>query len=134
MTSFRLHLQSATQYERLENVVAFVGEDETGSFGIMAGHARMMTPLRFGLARFCTADGEWQYLAVPGGLLYCVGGELFLNTRRYILHRDSGRIVQALDDQLHREEQALGRLKDSLHRLEEAMFKRLRNLGRGPHP
>ena len=134
MTSFRLHLHSATQYERIEEVVAFVGEDDSGSFGIMAGHERMMTTLRFGLARFRTGDGAGQYLALPGGLLYFVGNELFVNTRRYVRDADCGRITQALDEQLRGEEEALRRLKDSLHRLEEEMFKRLWNLGRGREP
>ena len=134
MTSFRLHLQSATQYERINDVVSFVGEDDSGSFGIMAGHERMMTALRFGLARFRTVGREWHYIALPGGLLYFVENELYVNTRRYVLDEDWEHITQTLDDQLRREEEALGRLKESLHRLEEEMFKRLWNLGRGREP
>jgi F-type H+-transporting ATPase subunit epsilon len=134
MISFRLHLQSATQYERINDVITFVGEDDSGSFGIMAGHERMMTALRFGLARFRTIADEWRYIALPGGLLYFVENELFVNTRRYVLDEDWERIAQTLDDQLRREEEALGRLKESLHRLEEEMFKRLWNLSRGREP
>lgn len=130
MTHFAMHLQSATQYERVESVTMFVGEDASGSFGIMAGHHRMMTPLQFGLARFHTEDGEWQFLALPGGLLYFVDNELFLNTRHYLRDWDCARITQALEQQLRREETALQELKESLHRLEEEMFKRLWRLGR----
>lgn len=131
MSQFVLHLQSATQYERFENVTAFVGQDASGSFGIMAGHHRMMTSLFFGLARFRTGDGEWQFLALPGALLYFVNNELFLNTRRYLRDRDCTRITHALDDQLRTEEATLRQVKQSLHRLEEEMFKRLWSLGRG---
>ena len=131
MTPFVMYLQSATQYERIERVTMFVGEDASGSFGIMAGHHRMMTTLQFGLARFCTDDSEWQFLALPGGVLYFVNSELFLNTRRYLRDRDCARITQALEQQLRREEAALRELKESLHRLEEEMFKRLWKLGRG---
>jgi len=134
MNQFVLHLQSATQYERIENVTAFVGVDATGSFGIMAGHQRIMTPLQFGLARFRTEDSEWQYLALPGALLYFVNNELFLNTRRYLRDRDCARITQVLDEQLRAEETALRQLKESLHRLEEEMFKRLWELGRSREP
>jgi F-type H+-transporting ATPase subunit epsilon len=134
MTQFVVHLQSATQYERIERVTMFVGEDASGSFGIMAGHHRMMTPLQFGLARFRTDDSDWQFLALPGGLLYFVDNELFLNTRHYLRDRDCARISQALEEQLSREEAALRELKDSLHRLEEEMFKRLWKLGRGQEP
>lgn len=131
MTPFVMHLQSAIQYERVESVTRFVGEDASGSFGIMAGHHRLMTPLQFGLARFRTEDDEWQFLALPGGMLYFVNNELFLNTRRYLRDQDCARITQALEQQLRREEAALRELKESLHRLEEEMFKRLWKLGRG---
>lgn len=131
MTQFVVHLQSATQYERIERVTMFVGEDASGSFGILAGHHRMMTPLQFGLARFRQDDGDWQFLALPGGLLYFVGNELFLNTRHYLRDRDYAKITKALAEQLRREEASLRELKDSLHRLEEEMFKRLWKLSRG---
>lgn len=42
MSTFVLHLQSSTQYERIENVIGVVGEDDSGSLGILAGNARMM--------------------------------------------------------------------------------------------
>ena len=38
MNTFLVHLQSATQYERIENVVSFIAEDDSGSFGILPGH------------------------------------------------------------------------------------------------
>lgn len=131
---FVLHLQGATQYERIDGATSFVGEDDSGTFGILTGHARLMTSLVFGLARFRTADAPWQFLALPGALLYCVDNELFINTRRYLRDEDYGRISQALDEQLMAEETALRSLKDSLHRLEEEMFKRLWKMGRGGEP
>jgi len=82
MNGFVLHLQSATQYERIEHVTSFVGEDDSGSFGILAGHARMMTVLGFGLARFRAGDDDWQFVAMPGALVYFVDGQLYLSSRR----------------------------------------------------
>lgn len=55
-----MHLQSATQYERVDDVTSFVGEDGSGSFGILAGHARAMTLLSFGLARFRIGNDLWS--------------------------------------------------------------------------
>lgn len=131
MRGFVLHLQSATQYERIEQVTTFVGEDVSGSFGILAGHHRMMTSLLFGLARFRTEEGEWEFLALPGGVLYFAENELFLNTRRYLRGTDYAGITKALEQQLRSEEVLLRDLKESMHRLEEEMFKRLWSLGRG---
>ena len=46
MTDFTLLLQDATRTTSIAGVTSFVGEDDSGSFGILAGHARMMTSLR----------------------------------------------------------------------------------------
>jgi F-type H+-transporting ATPase subunit epsilon len=130
VNQFIIHLQSATQYERIEGAISFVGRDASGSFGILAGHHRTMTSLLFGLAQVTTADGRRQFIALPGGLLYFVDNGLFLMTRRYIRDDDYARISVALDDQLRAEETALRDIKDSVRRLEEEMFKRLWKLGR----
>jgi F-type H+-transporting ATPase subunit epsilon len=133
MKSFVLHLQDATHYERIDQVASFVGQDDSGLFGILAGHARMMTVLAFGLARYRTTDDHWHFLAVPRGLLYCTDNNLYLSARRYIRDDDYAQISQALEEQLVTEEAALHRIKDSLRRLEEEMFKRLWRMGRGEY-
>jgi len=130
MTAFTLHLQSATQYEAIEGVTSFVGEDESGSFGIQAGHARCMASLLFGLARYRCGEQPWQYLALPGALLYFADNQLFLNARRYVRDDDYQRINTALRERLHQEEAGLQRIKESLRHMEEEMFKRLRELQR----
>ena len=70
MKSFTLLLLDATRSEEIRNVTSFVGEDASGSFGILAGHARMMTSVVTGLARFRVGMDAWRYLAMPGGVLY----------------------------------------------------------------
>lgn len=125
MRTFTLHLQAATRYERIEGVASFIGRDRTGSFGILAGHARMMTALVFGLARFRKPDGAWEYLALPGGLLYMVDNELFIGTRRYLMGTDAEQMSRALEAQLLVEEESLWTLKESLRRMEETLFKHL---------
>jgi F-type H+-transporting ATPase subunit epsilon len=130
LSGFVLHLQSATQYERIGGVTRFVGEDASGQFGILPGHARMMTSLRFGLARYRVGEGEWRYIALPGALLYFVGNELYLNTRRYLSDADYERISAALDAELKTEEERLRGMKESIHRLEAEMLKRLEEMER----
>lgn len=131
MKTLVLHLESVTQYERIENVVSFVGEDASGSFGIQPGHARMSTVLEFGLAHFRVADEDWQFVAAPGAVVYHAGSELHFSTRRYLRDTDFERIRAALQKQLLAEEDALHVVKQSLRRLEEEMFKRLWKLTRG---
>lgn len=131
MNSFVIELQGATQHERLEDVVSFVGEDDSGGFGLMAGHAGFITTLVFGLARLRYRDGRWDYLAVPGAVVCFDQGRLTLTTRRYLRGDDYTRISQALRDELVREEQAMTEFKHSLEQMERAMLLRLWRLGRG---
>lgn len=130
MNTFPMHLESTTQYDRVEKVISFIGEDDSGSFGLLPGHARMMTLLRFGLARFRVLDEDWEYLALPGALAYFLDGELHLSTRHYLRGKDYDKISTALEQELLVEEDNLQVVKQSLHRLEEEMFKRLWKLKR----
>lgn len=130
MNTFVLHLQSGTQYERIEDAVSFVGVDDSGSFGILAGHARMMTCLATGLARFQKADGAWRFLAHPGAVLYFAGNELYLSTRRYLHDPDYKHVSAALREQLLAEEEKLRGIRESLYRLEDEMLKRMWNMQR----
>ena len=130
MKTFTLVLQDATHSEELQQVTSFVGEDRSGSFGILADHARMMTALIIGLARFRSGDGNWKYLALPGGVLYFHDNVLTLSTRRYLLDADYMRISQALEQQLIAEEEQLHAMKESLHHMEEEVLKRLWEMGR----
>ena len=125
MNRFPVHLQSATQYERIDDVECFVGRDASGAFGLLARHERMMTVLGFGLARLRTADGTWHYVALPGGLAYFADGELTVSARRYVLGDDYGRVATAVDETLRAEERALRALKESVTRLEDEMVRRI---------
>ena len=129
MKAFTLQLQDATRSETIVNVTSFVGEDASGSFGILAGHARMLASLSVGLARFRIGDGAWKYLALPGGVLCFDAGTLTVSARRYLLDEDYHRISAALQQQLLMEEEELKTMKDSLRRMEQEVFKRLSEMG-----
>jgi F-type H+-transporting ATPase subunit epsilon len=130
MKSFTLRLQDAARAEELPGVTSFVGEDASGSFGILAGHARMVTSLMIGLARFRIGEDAWRYLALPGAVLYFHDNVLTLSTRHYLLDDDYLRISQALQQQLLAEEEMLHAMKQSLHRMDQEVLKRLWEMGR----
>lgn len=130
MKAFTLHMQSATQYTAVEQVVSFVGADASGSFGILANHARTMTALSYGLARYQLDNGDWFYLAFPGGILYFVDNQLFISTRRFLRDNDYQRISEGLIQQLLVEEESLREIKTSLNQLEQEMFRRLGQMQR----
>lgn len=130
MSTFQLIIRDATRSEQFEQVSSFVGEDASGSFGIQANHERTMASLVFGLARFRRTNEQWQYLAMPGALLYFVNNEMTINTRRYLIDTDYQRISAALQEQLLAEEKIMKSMKDSLHHMEEEVLKRMWELGR----
>lgn len=130
MNNFTLTLQSASRIEVFEDTTAFIGEDASGSFGIRAGHTRFMTLLVVGLARFQCHNESWQYLAVPGAIVYFHDNALILSTRRYLLDDDYNRITEALRRELLAEEEKLQTMKQSLRNMEDEILKRLWEMGR----
>jgi F-type H+-transporting ATPase subunit epsilon len=130
MTGFTLKLYDSLAAKEIEGVHSFVGEDHSGSFGVLAGHARMMTCLAFGLCRFKTLEDGWQYLALPGALLYFADDVLHLHTRRYYLGSDYENMASVLENELLTEDRELESIKSSVRQLERAMLKRLWESGR----
>lgn len=130
MKTFMLRLLGATQCEDIAEVISFVGEDDTGSFGLLADHARFMTMLSMGIAKYRIGENQWQYLAAPGGVVYFHDNVLTVCTDRYLLDDDYRRINKALQQQLLAEEETIQAFKDSLQHMEEEVFKRLWEMGR----
>ncbi|MGD8341042.1 MAG: F0F1 ATP synthase subunit epsilon [Gammaproteobacteria bacterium] len=129
MRTFSIRLQDARHTEVVDGVTSFVAEDGSGSFGIQAGHARIMASLSFGLARFRTQTGDWRYLALPGALLYFHDDTLTLCTRHYVVDDDYERISAVVRDELRAEEVELKSVKKSLRRMEEEALRRMWKLG-----
>lgn len=131
MRTMTLYLLQSTGSGRFDGVTSFVGEDASGSFGILPGHSRMMTALVTGLARFRVGDNEWHFLALPGGIIQGGGDMLTLCTRRCLHDTDVQRMGALLAELQRAEEETLGGIRESLHRLEEEMLRRLREIERG---
>lgn len=129
MNTFSMQLQDAKQTALISDVTSFVGQDGSGSFGIQAGHARIMASLSFGLARFRTDEDAWTYLALPGALLYFSDDTLTLSTRHFVIDQDYERISKVIAEELMAEEVQLRRLKRSLRQMEEEALRRMWQLG-----
>lgn len=129
MSTLKLVLLDYSGAAEIDGVCSFVGEDSSGSFGILPGHARFMTVLVAGLGRFRIGTA-WTYFAMPGAALYCRDDVLTLGTRRYFVDADYARITKALERQLLAEEQSLREVRESLRLMEEQMLKRLWELAR----
>jgi F-type H+-transporting ATPase subunit epsilon len=130
VSDLRLQLESPARCECIENVSSFVGEDASGSFGILPGHETLVTVLDLGLSRFRVAGKPWQYVAAPGAVVLLRGDELHFATRRYLRGDDYETIRASLQKQISEEEVSLQAIKTSLRGLEQEMLKRLWKLGR----
>jgi F-type H+-transporting ATPase subunit epsilon len=72
-----LHLTITTPAQILaasDNVVAVRAEDQSGSFGVLPGHADLLTALIPSVVRWRTADGAARFCAVRGGVFAVSGG------------------------------------------------------------
>ena len=72
-----LHLTITTAAQILvtaENVVAVRAEDRSGSFGVLPGHADLLTALVPSVVRWRTVDGAACFCAVRGGVFAVSGG------------------------------------------------------------
>ncbi|WP_028028446.1 F0F1 ATP synthase subunit epsilon [Gemmobacter nectariphilus] len=88
---------------RQEGIASLRGEDASGGFGILPGHADFVTVIDAGVLRWRGADGPWQYGAVRGGVLSVLGGTaVAVACREAILGDDlpglQARIAQARQD------------------------------------
>jgi F-type H+-transporting ATPase subunit epsilon len=72
-----LHLTVTTPGQILvesDDVVAVRAEDQSGSFGILPGHADLLTVLVPSVVRWRTADGATRFCAVHGGVFTVSSG------------------------------------------------------------
>jgi len=128
MKVFAVHLLHSGGAERFEDIVQFIGADGSGSFGLLAGHVRMVAVLRYGLARFVDSTGRWRYLALPGGVLSFADNRLTLATARYFLGEDSAGICRQLEDEMARSDSDLHTARAALNEIEHALVRRLGEL------
>lgn len=72
-----------------EAVTSVRAEDESGSFGILAGHADFITRLTVSVVSFTGGDGGRRHCAVRGGLLTVKDGrEVAVATREAVVGSD----------------------------------------------
>ncbi len=130
MMTLTLLIQDATHAKTYTDITSFVGEDPSGSFGILPGHSRMMTSLVMGLSRFKVGEQNWQYIAATRALLYFDKNRLTLSTRHFVIDSDYTRISTLLQEQLLEEEMLLYQQNQSLRRMEEEVLKGLWEMSR----
>ena len=56
-------------------IVSLRAEDESGAFGVLPGHADLLTVLPPSVVRWTTEDGATRYCALSGGVVRVAGGK-----------------------------------------------------------
>lgn len=125
MNCFALHLHDSHGGDRFDDVVQFIAADGSGSFGILAGHARMLAVLRYGLARFVDSAGRWHFLSLPGGVMSFADNRLTLATVRYFLGHERASICRQLEDEMARQDSDVHTSRATLTEIEHALLRRL---------
>ncbi|AEF99276.1 F0F1 ATP synthase subunit epsilon [Methylomonas methanica] len=128
MNTFELRLLDSQNSQTFSRVSRFIGADEEGSFAVLAGHAPLIVLLRLGLARFCDADEQWHYLALPGGVCRFAGNCLSICTVRYFVGDKRDEICQQLSDELARTDSQVHAARLTLSQIEKSLVRRLAEL------
>ncbi len=131
MRTLRFELETPLGGETLEDAVAFVGSDASGSFGLLPDAERRVTVLAQGLAQVQRANGSTRYLALMGGVLDLRENTLRVATSSYAASDDRSEIVGALESLWHGQEERVREIKESLRRLEEGVLQRMAEIERG---
>ncbi|MCF8485019.1 MAG: F0F1 ATP synthase subunit epsilon [Rhodobacteraceae bacterium] len=76
-----------------EPAISLRAVDDSGSFGILPGHADFLTRLSISVVTWTAQDGTTHYCAVRGGALTVRGGKVAIATREAVVGDD----LQTLD-------------------------------------
>lgn len=133
MTGFSLTVCDAASCRRFDGVQALVAADATGAFGILPRHRPLVAVLRYGLARFRQADGNWRYMALAGGVLRFAGNQAELATVRCHIGDDRAALTAQLSAELAREDSELHAAAATLDEIEQTLKRRLAELGEQLH-
>lgn len=133
MNRFSLTLLDSQGAQHFPSVSHFIGADAEGSFGVLAGHARLVALLRYGLARFADGDGRWQYLALPSGVLRFADNQLTVTTVRYFLGDQREAICQHLAEEMAKTDSEIHSARATLAEIERSLVRRLAQLSVGGH-
>lgn len=128
MRTFFFELLDSRGADRFPAVRRFVAADESGSFGILAGHEPMVAVLRYGLVRFEDDSGQWHYAALPGGTLRFAGNRLTVATVQHFLGLERGTLLQQLSTEMARTDSDIARARATLTEIEHSLLRRLGEL------
>lgn len=70
-----------TQVLDEDDIASIRAEDASGGFGILPGHADLLTVLRPSVLHWRRADGVWRHVALRGGVMQVAGDRVRIAAR-----------------------------------------------------
>ena len=129
------------------DVLYIRAEDETGSFGILTGHADFLTVLAVSVLSWRNTQGDERHVAVRGGVLVVeTGSAVRVATREAVAHHDLAALEhsvladfragvrQQATERKHHERLRLSALQQICRYLSAERDVRRRPMGQGPAP
>ena len=116
-----------------DDVVAVRAEDESGCFGILPGHADLLTMLTPSVVRWQTAAGAPRFCAVRGGVLTVAHDGVTVATPEAVVGEDLQRLEANVACQFRRQLEDERTARSDAQRLQFAAIRRIVQLLR-PEP
>jgi F-type H+-transporting ATPase subunit epsilon len=116
-----------------EGVASVRAEDETGGFGILPGHADLLTVLRPSVLRWRRAEGPWQFVALHGGVLQLSRDHLRIATRAAAPGDDLAALEDGIRARAEAEADSARTTRSEQMRLQASVIRNLmRHMGQEP--
>lgn len=110
-----------------DDVVHLRAEDDTGAFGVLAGHAAFLTVLAVSVVSWRDMQGAEHYVAVRGGMLEVRDGEMIaIATPEAIPGDDLGRLEADVLAEFRREVAEERKARTDAERLYLAAIRQIR--------
>lgn len=128
MSGFTLAFCGGDDIEHFDEVMQFIGADDSGSFGILPHHEHTIAVMRYGLARFVDTTGTWRYAAIPGGVVRFADSAMTIIAARYFIGTDRAALADRLAGEMLREDSELRAMRETLAGIERTLIRRLNEL------
>jgi F-type H+-transporting ATPase subunit epsilon len=125
-----LELLDGRSVRRIDGVHSLVAADSSGMFGLMPGHAALVTVLEPGLLRYRCGmqDTPWTYAACVGGMLRGIDNHIRIVSRRFLSGDDPEELQNQLERMLDEELTVRRSARTSQAQIEMAMLQRMQQL------
>jgi F-type H+-transporting ATPase subunit epsilon len=125
-----LELLDGRSVRRIDGVHSLVAADSSGMFGLMPGHAALVTVLEPGLLRYRCGmqDTPWTYAACVGGMLRGIDNHIRIVSRRFLSGDDPEELQNQLERMLDEEPTVRRSVRTSQAQIEMAMLQRMQQM------